>query len=406
MAYAKQTFTANTVLTSTQMNNVENNISDHVHGESGVSDTARGMRVSSYFSVGSHSVFLAPVYPEQNLGFGNSSCRSLAGNAVGNFAFGYFCMTAVSSGRENTLSGYYAGSIIKGNYNSGFGALALQNCGLANNNSGFGYGALNGCTSGTSNSGFGYNALVAGTGISGCNAFGSAALYACSGDDNCAFGSSAGTAVTSGTGNSFFGTAAGNALTIGGQNTFIGAQCGATTTTASRSTCLGYGSTIVNYSNATALGNGATVAGNNEVQLGNSATTTYAYGAVQNRSDARDKTDVRCTVLGLKFINALTAVDFRWDYREDYRAVGIEKDGSLARGRHHHGLIAQQVKSACDALGVDFAGYQDHKLAGGDDVLSIGYSELIAPLIRAVQELTTRVQELEAKHVDSNLSGP
>jgi hypothetical protein len=72
------------------------------------------------------------------------------------------------------------------------------------------------------------------------------------------------------------------------------------------------------FTNATALGYSATVTGDNQVQLGNSATTTYTYGAVQNRSDIRDKTDVRNTELGLDFIMALRPVDFRWDMRDDY----------------------------------------------------------------------------------------
>lgn len=46
--------------------------------------------------------------------------------------------------------------------------------------------------------------------------------------------------------------------------------------------------------------------------------------------------------------------------------------------------------------GIDFGGYQDHSINGGDDVLSIGYEELISPLIKAVQELTARVEALEA----------
>ena len=44
-----------------------------------------------------------------------------------------------------------------------------------------------------------------------------------------------------------------------------------------------------------------------------------------------------------------------------------------------------------------FGGLQDHKINGGDDVLSIGYTELIAPLIKAIQELTARVVELESR---------
>jgi len=55
------------------------------------------------------------------------------------------------------------------------------------------------------------------------------------------------------------------------------------------------------------------------------------------------------------------------------------------------------VKAVLDAKGIDFGGFQDHSVKGGDDVLSIGYEELISPLIKAVQELSAKVAELEAK---------
>lgn len=63
----------------------------------------------------------------------------------------------------------------------------------------------------------------------------------------------------------------------------------------------------------------------------------------------------------------------------------------------HHGLIAQEVKAVLDAKDIDFGGFQDHKVKGGDDVLSIGYEELIAPLIKAIQELSAEVASLKAK---------
>lgn len=47
------------------------------------------------------------------------------------------------------------------------------------------------------------------------------------------------------------------------------------------------------------------------------------------------------------------------------------------------------------AVGAEFGGFQDHLLSGGDDVLSIGYDELIGPLIKAIQELSARLSELE-----------
>lgn len=178
------------------------------------------------------------------------------------------------------------------------------------------------------------------------------------------------------------------------------------------------------FSYCSGIGYNAQVTGSNQVQLGGSGTTTYSYGAVQDRSDIRDKADVRDTALGLDFINALRPVDFRWDMREDYRLDmpeksegesdeafksrmddwlesvklgNIEHDGTHKRSRYHHGLIAQEVKSVIDNSGIDFGGFQDHKLSGGDDVLSLGYEELIAPLIKAVQELAARIDTLESK---------
>ena len=165
------------------------------------------------------------------------------------------------------------------------------------------------------------------------------------------------------------------------------------------------------------------------MQLGNSLTTTYAYGAVQGRSDIRDKADVRDTTLGLDFIMALRPVDFKWDLRESYNTPppvvpsseateeekanyklqleqwaqandinNIVHDGTHKRSRYHHGLIAQEVKQVLDDKGIDFGGYQDHAIKGGKDVKSIGYNELIAPLIKAIQELKKEFDEYKASH--------
>lgn len=176
---------------------------------------------------------------------------------------------------------------------------------------------------------------------------------------------------------------------------------------------------------SSAIGYGAVSGGEYQIQLGTAGTTVYAYGAVQDRSDARDKTDIAPTNLGLNFINRLNPVSYKLDYRDAYREKirqeydrgqpvdepflkrkldcpedctldDIVPDGSLKRVRTHYGLIAQEVKQVMDDLGVDFGGYQDHKVtANGDDVLTLGYSQFIAPLIKAVQELSARVEELE-----------
>ena len=71
------------------------------------------------------------------------------------------------------------------------------------------------------------------------------------------------------------------------------------------------------------------------------------------------------------------------------------KDGSKARQRYHYGLIADELKTTMDELGVDFGGYQDHGINGDMCVKSVGYEELISPLIKAVQELSAQVDDLK-----------
>ena len=72
--------------------------------------------------------------------------------------------------------------------------------------------------------------------------------------------------------------------------------------------------------------------------------------------------------------------------------------GSKARTRYHHGLVAQEVAQVIERSGVNFGGYQNHAISGGDDVLSLGYEEFIAPLIKAVQELAARNETLAAEN--------
>ena len=209
--------------------------------------------------------------------------------------------------------------------------------------------------------------------------------------------------------NVVLGSAALAANTLGVNNTAIGTNALASSSVGNECTAIGAGalqnslnstntafgayanSNNINWVNTTAIGYQAQVTGNSQVQLGNSSTTTYVYGTVQNRSDLRDKADVQDTVLGLDFISKLRPVDYKWNLREDY--LDSENDGSKKRNRFHHGFIAQEVRD----LGVDFGGFQDHSINGGEDVLSIGYDEFISPMIKAIQELRAEIELLKSK---------
>ena len=60
----------------------------------------------------------------------------------------------------------------------------------------------------------------------------------------------------------------------------------------------------------------------------------------------------------------------------------------------HDGLIAQELKSAMEEHGVSCSAWSE---AQSDGRQRIKYAVLVAPLIKAVQELTERVKELEDK---------
>lgn len=336
------------------------------------------------------------------------------------------------TGNDSIAIGYQALSApsSSGLYNVAIGSASLGSCTTASSNVAVGRRAGSGITTATGNTAIGTDAMVGpGTAITGSNnvAVGNTASgNITTGYQNVSIGVNAGTVLSTGFNNTSIGRFAAQATTTGAGNVAVGEQSLSANTTGDYNTAVGAGTAGgTNYTNTTMLGYTSTVTGSNQLQLGNASVTSYSYGAVQNRSDARDKADIQETVLGLDFINALRPVDFRWDMRDYYRTAApeppavdateeekaahaetmrqwrqantlgnLQHDGSKKRTRFHHGLIAQEVRSACDSLGIDFGGYQDHSIKGGEDVLSIGYEELIAPLIKAVQQLSAEVEQL------------
>jgi hypothetical protein len=146
------------------------------------------------------------------------------------------------------------------------------------------------------------------------------------------------------------------------------------------------------FINAVAIGYNSRFYASNTVKLGNNASITTITGSIVNNSDCRNKTDVRPTIWGLDFINALRPVDYRWDHRSDY-ADGTP-DGSKKGTRFHSGLLAQEVQAAADATGEDFAGvihWSHNGISQGPEEFGLKYDYFVGPLIRAVQELSVRV---------------
>lgn len=375
---------------------------------------------------------------------------SLASNTTGydNTAMGVYSLYNNTTGSGNTaIGGYCLASNVSGVNNMAIGSHSLELNTTGNSNVAYGSWTLRENTSGYDNTAIGsYSSVANLTGNSNIaigtyslyynttgnenTGIGTRSLFYNSGNVNTGIGFETLYNNTTGVGNTAVGANSLRSSTTGSSNTALGVYSLYGNITGQDNTAVGSHSLLnsVTFSNCVGLGNGAQVTGSDQVQLGNSSTTTYVYGTVQNRSDVRDKTDMRDTTLGLSFIQALRPVDYKWDMREDYcpkrpddlphgatdeqkKAHKIElaewiesckhgniiRNGSKKRNRWHHGLLAQEVKGVMDAMGVDFGGYQDHKLSGGGDVLSLGYDEFIAPLIKSVQELSAQNTLLSAR---------
>lgn len=198
----------------------------------------------------------------------------------------------------------------------------------------------------------------------------------------------------------------------GEHNTAVGAMA-LRYSTGNNNTAIGYSALSNNtaYSYCTGLGYNAQVTGDRQVQLGGASDTIYAQKAVVTRSDERDKIDITDSDLGLNFILKLKPRRYKMNPREAYfqttentemiseniatNDYTAPNDGSKARKRPHYGLVAQEVKQAMNELDIDFAGYLDSKVDGGEDVLSLGYTEFIAPMIKAIQQQQEMIEALK-----------
>ena len=125
----------------------------------------------------------------------------------------------------------------------------------------------------------------------------------------------------------------------------------------------------------------------------------YSQNAVTVTSDERLKDRIDVTPLGLDFVNALRPVQYVYKTQTLHDSDGNQY--TKQHHRSHHGFLAQEVKAALDKVGhdsFDFAGYIDpSENLDQTETLMLRYEEFISPLCRAVQELSEKVTDLEAK---------
>jgi hypothetical protein len=156
----------------------------------------------------------------------------------------------------------------------------------------------------------------------------------------------------------------------------------------------------------------------------------YSNNSTITTSDIRLKTDISNSELGLAFINKLRPVTYRWiegsrepvfedkvikhmgidsvsvektDIVKTQKISGKDEDGndiyesiSIPGKRIHAGFLAQEVKQVLDELEVeDFGGWVSDNIEDPEAIQSLRYEQFVAPLTKAVQELSDMVESLQ-----------
>jgi trimeric autotransporter adhesin len=251
--------------------------------------------------------------------------------------------------------------------------------------------------------------------------------------------------------NTFWGYQAGMSNTTGSLNTYIGAQSSRLSTTGVLNTIIGWnansqsvtgsGNTVVGeegllkiqggtdltaigrqtfayfdgLTNSSALGFAASITASNQVVLGNADVTSIG-GQVgwTSFSDGRYKRNIKQNVPGLAFINQLQPITYTVDVsaiqgklqsirgemkgREINTSLNTTTEQNAAGESStiiHTGFIAQDVEKTALKLGYNFSGVDKPK----DDSKSfygLRYGDFVVPLVKAVQELSSRNDSLSA----------
>jgi hypothetical protein len=134
----------------------------------------------------------------------------------------------------------------------------------------------------------------------------------------------------------------------------------------------------------------------------------FYLGSLQDQSDIRTKNTIEPITSGLALINKLNPVTYYKNVSHGSGKVkSVGENGEAytleeptAGKRKHFGLIAQEVKQAMEESGFNTNEYSGWALSDPLDPNSeqgLMYMEFIGILIKAVQELSYKVDELESK---------
>ncbi|MBE2217576.1 MAG: tail fiber domain-containing protein [Ignavibacteria bacterium] len=263
-------------------------------------------------------------------------------------------------GTNNLFLGINAGNFTM----TGLGNLVIGNNALDNNTTGIyntslGVQSLTDNTTGDNNTALGYQTLAGNI----------------SGDNNTAGGHLSLSSNTSGVGNTAFGFRSLLGNTTGTNNIAIGINAGSTITTGSNNIAIGNGTNV------------PTGTSSNQVRIGN---TSITYAGIQVAwtitSDMRLKQNIKNSDLGLGFICKLRPVS--------YIRLNDESQST------EYGFISQEVDDLLKEVSPEKTGMIS---VDNENTYSLRYNDLIAPMVKAIQELKAENDKLKNEHEDLEL---
>ena len=162
----------------------------------------------------------------------------------------------------------------------------------------------------------------------------------------------------------------------------------------------GSGTITLNYSNGVYIGSNTIPTIDNSYNFGNGTNrwkAIYAANGTIQTSDARQKTNIIPSPLGLEFITTLNPVSYNFIIGSN--EIEKDQDGNITAvipvsgKRTHFGLLAQEVQQVIPQ-GIDFGGWVLTDLNDPNSYQGLRYEEFIAPIIKSIQELSSIVNNL------------
>lgn len=426
-------------------NSGDNNVFVGDYSDTVTSPGFRNVAVGSYAMAanqGAYNTAVGSTSLENNY-FGNSNTalgeKALQKNYIGSYnAVGSGALQNNTNGNENVAIGFQSSYLNAGDDNIALGYQTLYN-NTASDNIALGYHSMYSNTTGDNNIAIGPIALYKNTTGKSNTVVGSNALYAnTTGNYNSAFGNDVLNYNTAGYDNtgmgdeSLFYTSTGSfntaldnqslkANTTGNSNVAIGFEALYSNSTGHDLTGLGTSANVSSdgLNNSTAVGNGATITASNQVRVGNSSVTSIS-GAVgwTTFSDGRYKQNIKQNVPGLLFINklqpityTLNAVALEKKLQDDEASIKTKDSRPLPDVKNnpvmqqalqekskiiYTGFIAQDVEKAATSLNYDFSGVDKPKDLQ-HSFYGLRYADFVVPLVKAVQELSTKNDSLQSQ---------